>query len=227
MKRVFVIPREFSGFGVQPSGTDPVTLGDTVENFQRGNSVGWDEGMQEFDRAIPVATRLPGSTEQGPQIVGTTIQILPFWLHPTPDSLRYFESINNVNVAAGAQDVQVTTVANPMTFRLPGGRTAAFRYLRLVVNNPLPAMNLFFTFKLNGAPISGLDRLTVPAVVTPASLYEDDPELSFGQGAILTLHATNNDAVIWNIGAAFSGYHYPQTTARLLSGGSQYASGNG
>ena len=227
MRRVFVVPREFSGLGAVDPGAEPVTLGDNVQDFQRGNSVGWDESMQEWDRAIPVAKRLPESTEQGPKIIGTTIQVLPFWLHPSPDSVRFFESINNVVIAAGAQDVQITTVANPMTFRLQGGRTAALRYLRLVVNNPLPAMALFFTYKINGAPIPGLDRLTVPAVVTPASLYEDDPELSFGQGGILTLHATNNDVTAWNIGAAFSGYHYPQTTARLLSGGSQYASGNG
>ena len=198
-----------------------------VADFQRGNSVGWDQDLQEFDRAIPVADRPPGSTDQGPAIIGTTIQIQPFWLHPPPQSARFFQSINNVNVAVGAQDVQIGTVANPMTFGLTQGRTAAFRYLRLVVNNPLTVMNLFFTFKLSGAPISGLDRLTVPAVVTPASLYEDDPELSFGQGGILTVHATNNDAAIWNVGVAFSGYHYPQVVAQELTGGSLYASGNG
>jgi hypothetical protein len=184
----------------------------------RGGVTGFNPALQAWADQ-PSRFIAPPATLDGPVLREAVLSISPMWLYPPPGATRFFLDERNVTVAAGAVDFDLPG----LELRLNQGLRGVLSSYRLVVNSPVVNSGLYFTIKLNGAPIPGLDRLTVPAVAAVAALYEDTPYFQFPQNGRLTVTVTNPDAVAFNVNAALSGWSYSAVEGDKLTGNSKYA----
>lgn len=101
------------------------------------------------------------------------------------------------------------------TIQIPPGNLARLESITFVVDNLLLSSQITFTVRQNNAPITGFSNVGVIPGVVAQKIDNYSVFYRVPLGALLSVVFTNTDGGSYLVGAALSGWYWPETTGQL------------
>lgn len=142
--------------------------------------------------------------ETGPNI-DRALQIYLPTIEPIPGASEF-------NILATKATVAVeTNVDIGLTLDLPANNIGIIRGVNLFILDMLTTTVLTWTLTINGGPVSGYTNLQIFARTAPFVGNTFDSFVNIPQGSKVRVVYTNTDGGSYTIGAAISGWFWPQS----------------
>lgn len=180
----------------------------------RNDLTGFRNRTTPSDLAAPFNAVRPHS---GGPAIDRTLQVYLPEIYPIPAATEF-----NI-LAQKATTIVEAGVDIGLTVDVPPNNVAIIRGVNLYISDMTTATNVSWTVTLNGAPAQGFNNLSIFPRNSPFVSNSFDAFVRVGQGIKIRVVYTNTDGGSYTVGAALSGWWWPQTLGEqwIRSGGAE------
>lgn len=151
------------------------------------------------------AIRRPDALGQLPKV----LSIHQPWILPIPDS----QDLNVMGTAATIAAEVKTEIAGCASV-LAAGNIGVLRSFTVYITNMLATTNVTFTLAVNGGPVPGFGNIRMFPRVASSLSNAFDCVIHLPVSATLQVFFTNADGGTYAIGASYSGWQHPESSAK-------------
>lgn len=163
-------------------------------------------GMGNGRAVVTPPTQL-GPNGEPPQISSLTQQIFLPEVYPIPDA-KEFNPLGSQATAVVQQNVTIPGTV----FNVPANTFGVIRSVTLYITNMLTTTNVDYSLIINNSPAQGYAQLQIFPRVAPFVSNGFDCMVRFQGPAEIHVAFDNNDGGNYVVGAAFSGWFWPQAS---------------
>lgn len=169
-------------------------------------------GIRGLQRTLPLDLAAPFGQavrhESGPTI-GRQLQVYLPEVYPIPSAVEFNTSVSKATAAAE------TNIDIGLTVQLPESNIGIVRGVTIEITDMLTTTNVTWSMLFNGAPVPGYNNLSIFPRSAPFVSNAFDSFVRVPQGVKITFNYTNTDGGTYTIGAAVSGWFWPQSLGNL------------
>lgn len=163
------------------------------------------------NRTVPAdlaAPYVPYNPPNNGPAISRALQIYLPEIYPIPGA-------NEFNVLAQKATVAVETADIGLVVDLPPNNIGIIRGINLYISDMLTSTVVSWTVQVNGAPATGFNNLVIFPRNSPFVSNSFDAFIRVGQGQKIRVNYTNTDGGSYTVGAAVSGWWWPQALGEL------------
>lgn len=166
----------------------------------------WEDTESVFDgRALA-----PGSPVTPPnQKALTQVQVVfPPYIYPPKPIAQDFFILGQDTLGVGP----TTAVLTDSTFRIPRNTIGVIREITVNINNLLTTSDITFRLRINQVVVPGYVLPVFPRAVASAAISfpAESTVISVPDHATIDVQVTVADAVAYQLGASYRGWHFPK-----------------
>lgn len=151
----------------------------------------------------------PPDVAQHVEDVGRELSVPLPEVYPIPDA-----HVFNAECQQASNAIQTFVIPFIPAVVIPALNQGIMTGFSIYVQNMLAASNITWTLLANGVPVQGYSGITIFPGVSPRAANTFDAPVRFVGETTLTVSITNGDGGAYLLGAAISGWFWPQASDR-------------